>query len=93
MTDDKQKIKDDFKNIAKSDIDAMFDKTLSKKEVDSVVFQEINSALKNATAANDISSELMEGVIDTAGKLKQAESEVGDLKRIVQLKDELDMAA
>lgn len=93
MTDDKNKIKKDYADIVKKDIDALFDRELSDQEVDSAIVGEIGAVLDEMTTMNNISADLAEDDSQSVSKIKNTEMNVVDLQRMVEIKEELDQAA
>jgi hypothetical protein len=94
MTDDKkQKAKEEFGKIVRSDIDALFDKPLIDEQVDSAVVGEVGNILNEVTTMNNISSDIIEDTKDTLDILKGAENEVKDLGRLLKTREDLDIAA
>ena len=94
MTDDKkQKAKDEFSSIVNAEVDQMFDKPFSKEEEGAVVVQEASELLSKITTMNEINSDLVEDTAEALKQLDASERGVGDLKRIIEIKDELDQAA
>jgi len=93
MTDNKQEAKNKFAELVKVDIDNMFSKDLTENEVDVAIAQEIGNILKDVTAINNISAKQIEDDTQTLVRLSAAEKEVVDLKRQLEIREELDIAA
>lgn len=93
MTDDKQKVKADFKAIVKDEMDKLFAVPLSPKQVDDAIVGEIGTVLEEATIMNNLTTEAMTRDVETMGDLKILEKEVTDLKRLEELRADLDKAA
>ena len=89
----KQKAKEEFAALVKSDMDALFARELSAEEVNTAVIGEVGKIMDEATVMNDIGSGLMESDIEAVDGLKIAEKEVSDLQKQVQVREDLGMAA
>lgn len=92
-TDKKKEAKEKFAALVKVNIDEMFAKDLTEDEVDVAIMGEVGKIVEEATIANNINATIMEDSIQAAEGLQTAEKGVGDLKKIVELKDDLGMAA
>jgi hypothetical protein len=93
MTDNKQKAKEQFGAMVKADMADMFAKPLSKEEVDGAILGEVGAILDEVTVVNNITSKSKEDTVAAMYKIKNIERGGADLKRIVEVKDELKKAA
>ena len=89
----KKKAKEEFATLIKVDIDAMFAKELSPEEVNTAVVGEVGKLMEEATIMNNIGSDLMSSDTQALNDLKLAEKEVDDLKKQVQVREDLGLAA
>jgi hypothetical protein len=90
---EKKKAKEEFATLIKVDIDAMFAKELSPEEINTAVVGEVGKLMEEATIMNNIGSDLMESDTEALNDLKLAEKEVDDLKKQVQVREDLGLAA
>jgi hypothetical protein len=89
----KKKAKEEFATLIKVDIDAMFARELSPEEINTAVVGEVGKLMEEATIMNNIGSDLMESDTEALNGLKLAEKEVDDLKKQVQVREDLGLAA
>ncbi len=93
MTNTNQENKDKFRDLVKKKVDGIFDREFSQKEVDGIIMSEVGTVLNEMAVMNEIGSENLRQGIELAGEVEKAESSIKDLKRIADLRQELDQAA
>jgi hypothetical protein len=90
---EKKKAKEEFAALVKSDMDALFARELSPEEINTAVVGEVGKLMEEATIMNNIGSDLMASDTEALNDLKLAEKEVDDLKKQVQVREDLGLAA
>jgi hypothetical protein len=93
MTDNKQIAKDKFRDIAKTDIDAMFDRTLSQDEVDVAVMKEVGTVLGEMKVINEVVAEVVSETNESLDNVGKIEKGIDDLKKLNDLREDLQKAA
>jgi hypothetical protein len=89
----RQELKAKFNSMVKSGIDNIFDKPLPEIEADKVIVDEIGDLLGKMTVMNNLSADLIEDTRETMEALDTADKSIADLKRQMEIRKDLDIAA
>ena len=93
MTDNiKQEAVNKFKEILKTDMGEMLAGELSDEEIDVAIMREVGDMMNQISMVNNISADIAEDAQIAVGDIRKAEKEVTDLKRQLELREDLGIA-
>ena len=92
-TNTKQIAKDKFEVMVKEDLDQLFDQAIPQKEADLIVMKEVGTILGQMTAMNNMTADILTETKEDLAEVTGVEKQLGDLKRLGEVREELDKAA